>query len=276
MKKVILFLVLSSACLAQTINPNQIRPAAPSGNTGVLTTIGGVTGWGNLVGGDGIVLSNVGGVWTISQGPVFAISSFTGSQTVEIGATVNNPSFAASYTVTPSSANITNTDGIDSPHALSSPFTSATISGNFTKTTQTSLPFTLTAIGPTTKTATQNITWSPRVFGGVGTAGATTATASGTNAVLGGGGSGTLSSAGLSNSQVNQIFGPYSPSNQKVYLLVIGNSHTNIIDNLTGFAMPFNTPTAVTFTNQNGSTVAMYLYESTNLLSGTFSPKLAN
>lgn len=208
--------------------------------------------------------------------PAFAINSFTGGQTVEIGAGVVNPAFTASYSYTPNSAAITNTDGVSSPTNLSTPFTSGTVSGTFTKTSQTCTTFTLTAIAATTKSGTQQLCWSPRVFGGVGTAGATSATASGTSAVLGGGGSGTLSSAGLSNSQVNQILGPYSPANQKIYLLIIGNGHTNIIDNLTGFAMPFNTPTAVTFTNQNGASVPMYLYESTNLLSGAFSPKITN
>ena len=207
--------------------------------------------------------------------PAFAINSFSGGQTVEIGASVVNPAFTASYSYTPNTAAITNTDNISSPTNLISPFTSGTVAGTFFKTTQTSTTFTLTATAATTKTATQTIAWSPRVFGGVGLAAATSATASGTNAILSGG-SGTLSNAGLSNSQVNQIFGPYSPANQKIYLLILGNSHTNIVDNLTGFAMPFNTPTPVTFTNQNGSTVAMYLYESTNLLSGTFSPKVAN
>jgi hypothetical protein len=207
--------------------------------------------------------------------PAFAINSFSGGQTVEIGASVVNPAFTASYSYPPNTAAITNTDNISSPTNLISPFTSGTIAGTFFKTTQTSTTFTLTATAATTKTATQTIAWSPRVFGGVGLAAATSATASGTNAILSGG-SGTLSNAGLSNSQINQIFGPYSPANQKIYLLILGNSHTNIVDNLTGFAMPFNTPTPVTFTNQNGSTVAMYLYESTNLLSGTFSPKVAN
>lgn len=230
----------------------------------------------NLTQGDGINLSESGGTVTISQGPTFAISTFTGGQTVEIGASVTNPGFSASYTVTPASAAITNTDGISSPTNLLSPFTSGTVTGAFTKASQATTTFTLTAIGATTKTATQTINWSPRVFGGVGSAGATSATASGTNAVLSGGGSGTLSSAGISNSQVNQIFGPYSPANQKIYLLIIGNAHTNIVDNLTGFAMPFNTPTPVAFTNQNGSSVTMYLYESTNLLNGTFNPKVAN
>lgn len=207
--------------------------------------------------------------------PAFAITAFNGAQTVEIGANIVNPAFTAAYSYTPNSAAITNTDGISSPTNLVSPFTAATIVGTFNKTTQATVTFTLTATAATVKTANQNLNWSPRVFGGIGAAGATSAvTASGTNAVLSNGA--ILANAGISNNQVGQVFGSYSPSNQKIYVLLIGNSHTNWIDNLTGFAMPFNAPTAVSFVNQNGATVGMYLYESTNLLNGTFAPKPTN
>ncbi len=199
----------------------------------------------------------------------FTINSFTGGSVVEIGSTVTNPAFTASYSVTPTSAAITNTDGIDSPVNLVSPFTSGTVTGSFSKTSAASTTFTLTAVGSSTKTATTAIQWEPRVFGGVGTAGATGVTSSGTTAVLAGA-TGTLASAGLSNSQVGQVLGPYSPSGQKVYLLLIGGSHT-FKDNGTGLAFAFNSPTAVSFINQNGDTVSMFLYESTNTLTGTFS-----
>jgi hypothetical protein len=203
--------------------------------------------------------------------PGFTISSFTGGSTVEIGATVANPAFTASYSSTPASAQITNTDGTDSPLTLTTPFTGGTVTGTFTKTSATSTTFTLTAVSTSTKTATQAITWAPRTFGGVGTAGATSATASGTSAVLAGA-TGTLTSSGLNN---QTTYGPYTPSAQKVYILMIGGSHT-FKDAVTGFAFAFNSPTSVSFVNANGATVTMFLYESTNTLTGTFSISVAS
>lgn len=201
----------------------------------------------------------------------FTIISFTCGlcTTVEIGATVNNPAFTASYSSTPSSASITNTLGINSPFSLTTPFTSGTVIGVFTQSIQATTTFTLTAIGTSTKTATKTINWYPRSFGGVGAAGATSSvTASGTTAVLSNGA--VLASAGLSASNVGQVFGPYTASGQKIYILCIGGSHT-FKDSVTGFAFAFNTPTLISFVNVNGATVTMYLYESTNLLTGSYS-----
>lgn len=198
--------------------------------------------------------------------PGFSIISFTGGSTVEIGATVTNPTFTASYSHTPNSAQITNTDGTDSPLVLSAPFTSGTVVGSFHHITQTSVVFTLTAISSSTKTATSSISFLPRTFGGVGTAGATSATASGNNATLVGA-TGTLSSEGLHSSDPG-TYGPFSPSNQKIYMLLISSGRSFKDQN--GFTFPMNTPTPVSFTNQNGAVVSMFLYESTNLLSTTF------
>ena len=203
--------------------------------------------------------------------PGFSITSFVcgACTTIEIGATVTNPSFTASYSALPASANITNTMGINSPFALTTPFTSATVTGAFTQTTQTTATFTLTAIGTSTKTLSRTVTWNPRSFGGVGAASATSSvTASGVTAVLSNGA--ILANAGLNSTNVGQVFGGYNPSTQKIYILCIGGSHT-FKDNVTGFSFAFNAPTAVTFLNVNGSTVTMYLYESTNLLTGTYS-----
>lgn len=196
--------------------------------------------------------------------PGFTITSFAGGSSVEVGATVTNPSFTASYSSTPASAIITNTDGIGSPLTLTTPFTSGTVTGAFTHTTATSTTFTLNATSGVTKTATTAINWQARTFSGVGTAGATGATATGTTAVLTGA-TGTLASAGLNN----QATYAANPSAQKVYILMTGGSHT-FKDAATGFAFAFNTPTSVSFVNVNGATVAMFLYESTNTLTGTF------
>lgn len=204
--------------------------------------------------------------------PGFSIASFTGGSTVEIGATVTNPTFAATYSSPPpTSAQITNTDGIDSPLALVSPFMAGTVVGAFTHAAQAVVTFTLTAIKGVTKTATQAITFNPRSFGGVGAAGAASATAAGTTAVLNGG-RGTLPSIALLASVVGQTFGPFTPSTQKIYLLLPHTVTPHTFKDVgTGFAFSMNAPTADAFTNANGAVVSMDLYESTNLLNSTFS-----
>lgn len=203
-------------------------------------------------------------------GAAFTITGFSGGSVVECGATVTNPAFAASYSVTPASAQITNTDAVDSPLTLTTPFTSGTVVGSFSKGgVNASTTFTLTAVGATTKTATQAITWEARSFGGVGPAGATSSvTASGTTAVLSN--SAVLASTGLHTSDVNQTYGPFSPSNQKIYLLLVGSAHV-IKDPSTNTIIPCNVSTAVSFVNQNSATISMSLYETTNLLTGSFS-----
>src|SRR6202012_4662262 len=94
-------------------------------------------------------------------------------------------------------------------------------------------------------TAQTTASWLPRVFGGVGTAAATGATASGTAPLLNGA-TGPLSSAGIGN---QSLYGPYSPSGQKIYILMSGGSHT-FKDANSGFPFPFQTPTCFNFINQ--------------------------
>lgn len=215
------------------------------------------------------------GAVTVSLATTFAINSFTGcGGALELGQTVTSPTCSATYTATPTSASITNTDSVDSPLVLVSPFTSGTIVGSFSHSTVTTTTVQLTAIGSSTQTANQTYTWNPRIFGGLGTAGATsTVTASGTTAVLST--SDVLPSAGLGAETVGQTFGPYASSGQTIYLMLMGGSHT-FTDSLTGFPFAFNTPTTVTFVNEFGITQTMYLYTSTNTLTGTFEPKVAS
>ena len=205
----------------------------------------------------------------------FSITSFTGcGGSLELGQTVTNPTCGASYSSAPSSAAITNSDSIDSPLNLISPFTSGTIVGSFHHTTSTSTTVTLTALGASSQTATQTYTWQPRIFGGVGAGGATSSvTASGTTAVLST--SDVLASAGLGTETTGETFGPYSPSAQYIYLLLTSSSHT-FIDANTGFPFAFNAPTTVTFTNEYGVSVTMYLYQSTNALYGSYLPKVTS
>ena len=299
MKKILAALLLLAAPVcAQTISPSQIKPGT---NGQVMQTVGGQAVWASTPGGTvtsvglsapsffSVANSPVTSSGTLALGfgsapastvpvgtgsgvvvrqltmddiaPAFAISSFTCSTcgTYEVGYSVPSPTnFTAGYTSTPASASVS--DGTHTA-TLSTPFTSGSLTYSYTANTT----FTLTAAGATTKTATQSIGFLYRTFGGVGAGGATGATASGTNATLVGA-AGTLNSVGLGD---QGIYGPFNPSGQKVYLLMLGNSHT-FKDASTGFAFPFLTPTAITFTNQYGAAVTMYLYESTNLIaSGT-------
>jgi hypothetical protein len=201
--------------------------------------------------------------------PGFSISSFSGGSTVETGATVTNPAFTASYSATPTSAQITNTDGIDSPQVLTTPFTSGTVTGAFTHSTNTSTVFTLSAVKGVTKTATQNINFLPRTFGGVGSAGATSATASGSTAVLNAG-HGTLADEGLFSGVVGQSFGPFAPATQKIYLLTPHTSTVHTFRDQNNFSFAMLSPTTFSFVNQFGAALSMDLYESTNLLNSSF------
>jgi len=222
----------------------------------------------------GLTCTTTSNTVTISLATTFAITSFTGGSTVELGYSVVNPVFSATYSVTPASANITNTDGISSPTNLTTPFTSGTITGTFVHTSTTTTTFTLSATQGTTLTSTQTINWQPAIFGGVGTAGATSSvTASGTTAVLSN--SNVLPRTQLGAETVGETFGPFSPSGQVIYLLLTGGSHT-FVDANTGFPMAFNAPLTVSFTNANGVSVNMFLYQTTNALYGSYAPKVVS
>ena len=235
------------------------------GGGGTPFSLNTLTGAVTLAVGSGLSITPSGNTLTINLTTPFTINSFSGcSGTVELGTTITNPAYTATYSATPASANITNTDGIDSPLTLNTPFTSGTVIGSFVHTGIATTTFTLTAIGSSTQTASCTDTWQPAIFGGVGTPGATSSvTASGTTAVLST--SDALPRAQLGAETVGENFGPYMPSAQSVYLLLLGNSHT-FTDALTGFPFAFNAPTTVTFVNAHGVTITMYLYESTNPL----------
>ena len=203
--------------------------------------------------------------------PGFSITGFSGGSVVECGTTVINPAFTASYSSLPASANIINTDNISSPLTLSSPFTSGTVVGSFTHSTvNSSVTFTLTAVKGVTRTATTTITYEARSFGGVGSAGAASATASGSTAVLNGG-LGTLADEGLHGSDVGQVYGVFSPTAQSIYLLLPHTASPHTFKDNNGFTFAMNSPTTFSFTNQLGAIISMDLYQSTNVLSTPFS-----
>ena len=242
-----------------------------------LASINGQTGPAITIAcGSGLTCTTTTNTVTISPTPGFTINSFTGcSGSLELGQTITNPTCLATYTGTPSGATITNTDGVNSPLVLTTPFTSGTIVGSFSHSAVATATVQLTAIGSSTQVANQTYTWNPRIFAGVGTSGATsTVTAAGTTAVLST--TDILPSAGLGAETVGRTFGPYAPSGQAVYLLLMGGSHT-FTDQCSGFPFAFNAPTTVTFVNEFGVTVTMYLYQSTNSLTGScFEPKVAS
>lgn len=280
MKKILFILALFGTVVHAQVNLNSTIPAPQV--KGVVQPVNGGLGV------DSSTLTGcpkvTAGAWTINLSncggstPAFVINSFTGcSGGLELGATVTSPTCLASYSATPTSAYITNTDGLSSPTNLTTPFTSGTITGAFVHNAVATTTFTLTAVGASTQTATQAYTWNPRIFGGVGASGATsTVTASGTTAVLST--TDVLASIQLGAETVGQVLGQYTPSSQNVYLLLMGGSHT-FTDSCTGFPFAFNAPTTVTFVNAHGVTVTMYLYQSTNPLTGTgcgFKPTVAS
>jgi hypothetical protein len=244
------------------------------GGSGILTAV---------TAGTGIVVTGTGSLsnpYIISTATGFGITSFTGSIAGELGQVFTNPAFAATYSGTPTAANITNTDDVNSPFSLTTPFTAAVITGtfeqaDFTQENPKTTTFTLTATnGVTAQIATATITWRERIFAGLGTAGAdSTITPSGTTMVLST--EDVLPSAALNVETVGQTFGPFSPSGQVIYLLLVGNAHT-FTDAITGFPFAFNAPITVNLLNQYGITLQMYLYQSTNSLTGTFQPKVAS
>jgi len=277
MKKLAIAILLIASSLSAQV---QIAKGVQIGGTatGSSFTLNTLSGAVTISVGSGLSLTTTGNNIVINlTAPVvpLTITSFTGGQAGEIGQSFVNPAFSATYSGTPTGANITNTDSIDSPHALTTPFTSATLAGTFTHTSIATTTFTLHATdGTNNPTATQTFTWQPRIFNGTGTSGgATGATASGTSAVLVGD-TGTLPSAQLGAETVGTTFVYTGLTGQFIYMLLIGGSHT-FVDANTGFPFALNAPTAITFVNQYGASISMFLYQSVNPLTGAFSPRVA-
>jgi hypothetical protein len=178
----------------------------------------------------------------------------------EVGHVTTNP-FTCTMTYangTPASGFLS--DGTNSV-TLTTPFTSGSLA--FTYSVNTTFTAHAVATNLQTASATAGYSLAVREFGGIGTAGATGATASGNDAVLVGA-TGTLATVGLGQ---HSTWGPYLPNNQKIYVLGTGSACTFTSG---GFNFPMNTPIPITFINQNGSSVPMFEYESANLLSAQF------
>lgn len=297
MKKLLLAAVmLAGLCShAQTINPNQIRPGT---NSQCLVTVAGVTTWTACPGssaitqlngpvtatGPGVVASVItptgvsAGTYTLGSlavsvnaaGQVTAIGSpfsFTFSCTAagsfEIGTVSTNPN-TCTYTYsngTPVSATLS--DGVHSTVNLTTPFTSGALAFAYSANTT----FTGNAVattGASAPTQAASFTVGARTFYGVGTGGgATSATASGNNAVLVGA-TGTLGTWGV---PTNTGTVSVSPSTQYIYFLLSTGGHTFKVN---GFTTTF-TCSSISFTNQLSSVVSMQLCVSPTSLSGTYS-----
>lgn len=98
-------------------------------------------------------------------GPDFSVS-LSGAQTVEVGATINNPPFTASYVGgTPTAAQITNNNG-DTPLNLSSPYTSGSPAWAIAKTANNASVLVTITAQPGSVTDSVSLIWRPRVFYG--------------------------------------------------------------------------------------------------------------
>lgn len=205
---------------------------------------------------------------TLSSGCVAAIGNPFGATiscsqagTRETGNSTTNP-FACTFSYsngTVASASLTDGTNTDT---LSTPFTSGSLafvySSNHTFTVH------ATATNSQTASASTGLQFLPREFSGLSsTNGATGATSSGSTAVLVGA-TGTLASAGLGQ-QTN--WGTFNPSSQYIYILGTGSACTFTSG---GFNFPMASPVPVSFVNQYGSTVSMYMYISSNSLNVPF------
>jgi hypothetical protein len=103
--------------------------------------------------------------------PDFQISGFSlaGGSLIEVGDTLTNPAFTASYSLTPDSVTIVDNQG-GSIVSLSSPFTSFFYTGSYTESTyNATVSFTLSATeGESTDNSNVTKRWVQRVFWGVG------------------------------------------------------------------------------------------------------------
>jgi hypothetical protein len=192
--------------------------------------------------------------------PAFAIASFSGGGTLEIGASVTNPSFTASYTSgPPTSAALTDTEAHSAVN-LVAPFTSAVSPYTFTKTANNaSVTFTLTAIKGTTLTSTVSYAWRPLVYYGVGV--------DGLNNEAGIEG---LSTSTLASSR-SRSFTLAPGSGEHIYYAYPA-SYGAATFTVGGFEGGFDLVSAtISVTNTNGVTQDYRLYKSTNANLGSTS-----
>jgi len=222
---------------------------------------------------------SAGGSWKVINqdeiSPGFSIATFTktapnsGTVTYRRGDTLVAAAIAATYiSGPPTSASLSNIlagsvgGGDVNPTAwtFSTPFATGTqptsvkregtdLGADPTWTIQ------LNATGTASDVENVIVTWTRDVYYGVGIAGLAT------EAAIEG-----LASNALATSRARTI--TVSPSNEKVYY-AFPKSYGTATFTLNGFPAAFNTAFELALTNSNGLTSTYYVYESTNLLTGT-------
>jgi hypothetical protein len=207
--------------------------------------------------------------------PGFTISSFAktapnaGTLTYRRGDSITGVSSSSTYVSGPPlSASIANsfvgsTSGGDinpGVWTINSPFAIGSLAGTVKREgsdlgSDPGMVVTLTANGTVSDQASFQVNWTRDVYYGVGVAGLITEVDIES-----------LAFSVLSSTRVRTLI--VSPSNQKVYY-AYPKAYGTASFTLNGFPASFNTPSEVSVTNVNGVTSTYYVYESTNLLTGS-------
>lgn len=183
--------------------------------------------------------------------PAFA-ASLSGGGTLEVGQSVVNPAFTASYTSgPPTSATLTDSEG--SPTVtLTTPFTSVTSPHTFVKSSNNaSATFTLHATkGASTQTPSASYSWLPRVFWGVGSGVDTEAEIE------------ALANSALASSRARSF--TVAPGVGEYIYYAFPDSYGAATFTVGGFAGGFTDMGTVSITNAYAVTQTYRLYRSTN------------
>jgi len=211
----------------------------------------------------------VDGLWTYRQltsddlAAAFSVSaSFTGTGTVEVGASVASFGVTASYpNGAPGSASLAS--GASS-QALSSPYTSGTLAGPFTSATpNASQTVTLSAVrAGVTRTASDARTYRARSFHGAATPGTLN------EAFIE-----ALPSSGLTSGYTGTYAIGALGGTKRAYLSIPASYGTpaSFKDATTGFSVPFSVVATVDVTNALGVTLSYSLWASDEILNAAFS-----
>jgi hypothetical protein len=182
-----------------------------------------------------------------------SITSFTTTITLlEAGATLTNPSFAATYNQAPTSAFVVDNQGTGTQN-LTSPFASFSYTASYTKSILSSVTWTLSASRPVSGTATRNVSasWGFRVYRG---AAASVVTAADIQA---------LAHNVLTTTRVIANYAAESTgSNYDWYAAPTSYGTPTFTDASTNLAVPFDAIGTVSVTNANGVAVNYSLYRS--------------
>lgn len=192
-------------------------------------------------------------------GPAFTCSLSASQPLVELGATVNQPSFTATYNgYNPTLATLTNTDNVESKNVTGTP-NSFNSSQNYSKSIHgQSVTFTLSASkGVLARSANASVTWVQKVYAGVATPG--TINSAFIKALPG-----TLATGKNGTYNLNAGVG------QKCYVCYRTAFGTSTFT-VGGFEGGFLSPQTVSVTNDQGVVENYYVYESENLNLGAVS-----